>query len=283
MCTLLNDEFVGKVAGDAYLGYDYRCRVCSLFAGQHPDVYKDEKVKDKKSGAYVKVAPSMSENRVKATYGLSEADLQGVHFTTGYIWGNPFRKYLTADVEEVYDKKGGEGSRARSVDVRSAEVRSADLAVLELEQQLHKAKQARVTLTKQAKEKEKGKEVKGVKEDIYAYKNEKIKKLNISKYTVNGFPSMSENRVKATYGLSAADLQGVSFTTGTQKYLTADVEEVYKKKGGEISLPARSAERISKGGRMSLNSVKSTYGLTDADLQGMYVICMCMYVYVCYM
>ena len=35
-CTLSNESFAGKVAGDAYLDAEFRCRTCGRLAGQHP-------------------------------------------------------------------------------------------------------------------------------------------------------------------------------------------------------------------------------------------------------
>eukprot|EP01031_Cornospumella_fuschlensis_P032143 gene32143-38881_t len=35
-CTLTNESFVGKVAGDAYLDSNFRCRACARLAAEHP-------------------------------------------------------------------------------------------------------------------------------------------------------------------------------------------------------------------------------------------------------
>lgn len=35
-CTLSNESFAGKVAGDAYLDAEFRCKTCGRLAGQHP-------------------------------------------------------------------------------------------------------------------------------------------------------------------------------------------------------------------------------------------------------
>ncbi|KAJ1422620.1 hypothetical protein B484DRAFT_452285 [Ochromonadaceae sp. CCMP2298] len=80
----------------------------------------------------------MGEKKVKETYGLTNADLEGVPYTNAYMMGSHYRKYITADVQAVYNKKVASGEVGRQEAARKAKAAALEQEKTDKEQ----AKQA---------------------------------------------------------------------------------------------------------------------------------------------